>query len=187
MERVGSSAKDDDFNTVKASAEFIERQLKADETFLPELDWQYEHGAEKDPEGAFKVFLEPYKSGFTRLLSPQSAPLGPNAGNNNANSLPMMKLHRRIDLPADLLRKMEGQGNVNPYSYMGILSEINRIWVTVDNVLYLWDYMTPGSQYEEVLNMNTTTAIPNTNTTSSMFPHPHPLSLPLSLLPLFYH
>lgn len=164
-EPMGSSAKDNDFRTVRTAAGFIERQLLADEAFLPELDWQYAQNSDPvtSTKGAFKVFLEPYKSGFSGVLS-QQAPGGPTTGQSNSNTTPMMKLQQRIPLPADLQALMEGgprNTSSQPYSIMGILSEINRIWVTVDNALYLWDYMTPGSPYEEVLNMNTTTALPN--------------------------
>ena len=30
-------------------------------------------------------------------------------------------------------------------TYMGIFPEISRVWVTVDNRLYLWDYDRPGN------------------------------------------
>ena len=34
---------------------------------------------------------------------------------------------------------------VESASFMGILPEINRAWISVDNRLYLWDYTSPCS------------------------------------------
>jgi len=33
-------------------------------------------------------------------------------------------------------------------SFQGLLPEIHRAWVTVDNVLYIWDYHTEGEDEE---------------------------------------
>ncbi|GIQ90441.1 nucleoporin, Nup155-like, partial [Kipferlia bialata] len=45
-----------------------------------------------------------------------------------------------VPLPDALRDQLQ---NVQARSYMGVLPEINRAWLSVDNVLYLWEPLAP--------------------------------------------
>jgi uncharacterized membrane protein YgcG len=111
----------------------IERQLVRDDDFGVDLEQQYKSRG----QGAYKVYLEPYKSGLV--------------GTGERHSKPMLRHQKYIELPAKLSEMRMG---AKVASLMGILPEINRVWVTVDNSLFLWDYASPKSEYEEVVKMS---------------------------------
>ena len=110
----------------------IERQLVRDDDFSVDLEQQYKSRG----QGAYKVYLEPYKSGLV--------------GTGERSSKPMLRHQKYIELPARLNEMRMG---ANVASLMGILPEINRVWVTVDDRLFLWNYASPRSEYEEVVKM----------------------------------
>ncbi|KAG8885546.1 hypothetical protein FRB98_001774 [Tulasnella sp. 332] len=49
---------------------------------------------------------------------------------------------KRVALPQQIL---DDYGFANPHSTMGILSDIDRVWITMNHRLYLWDYIEGGS------------------------------------------
>ena len=110
----------------------IERQLVRDDDFSVDLEQQYKSRG----QGAYKVYLEPYKSGLV--------------GTGERSSKPMLRHQKYIELPPKLNEMRMG---ANVASLMGILPEINRVWVTVDDRLFLWNYASPRSEYDEVVKM----------------------------------
>ena len=111
----------------------MEEQLIFDDDFTPDLYQQYKS---RSGSGSNKVFLEPYKTGFSGT--------GP---------LPMfrstMSKQHSMRLPAELLERRKNDTQV--LSLMGILPEINRVWVSIDNCLYLWNYTSSNSAFEQAI------------------------------------
>jgi hypothetical protein len=109
--------------------------MKADDVFTSDIYQQYKS---KNGSGFGKVFLEPFKTGFS-----------------NTGPLPMFKSshskQHNIRLPKALLERRKNDTQV--LSLMGLLPEINRVWVSIDNCLYLWDY-TSNNDFELAITMN---------------------------------
>jgi len=121
---------------VKDAAAGIEEQLIYDDDFTPDLLQQYKSRA---GSGSYKVFLEPYKSGLSG-----TGPL-PMLRNNMSNQ-------HHIPLPIELQQRRKNDTQI--LSLMGILPEINRVWVSIDNCLYLWNYTSPNSDFELAVKMD---------------------------------
>jgi len=85
------------------------------------------------------VFLEPYKSGLSG-----TGPL-PMLRNNMSNQ-------HHIPLPVELQQRRKNETQI--LSLMGLLPEINRVWVSIDNCLYLWNYTSPNSDFELAVKMD---------------------------------
>ena len=85
------------------------------------------------------MFLEPYKSGLSG-----TGPL-PMLRNNMSNQ-------HHIPLPVELQQRRKNETQI--LSLMGLLPEINRVWVSIDNCLYLWNYTSPNSDFELAVKMD---------------------------------
>mmetsp|Transcript_24760 Transcript_24760/g.36519 ORF Transcript_24760/g.36519 Transcript_24760/m.36519 type:complete len:1559 (+) Transcript_24760:131-4807(+) len=115
-------AKKGDFEALGKVAEQLAEQLKTDEK-SPDLRAQFDlHGS---VETDHKYFLEPYRTEWS----------------------PMLEHKAFIPMPVSITEQYD---RVSCASFMGILPEINRAWITVDSRLYLWDYMNPSDylQYD---------------------------------------
>ncbi|KAG8993106.1 hypothetical protein FRB94_011063 [Tulasnella sp. JGI-2019a] len=76
---------------------------------------------------------------------------GQNASSTYSNArneawIPFIQ-QKRIALPQQIL---DDYGFANPHSTMGILPDIDRVWITMDERLYLWDYIEGGPSSFEV-------------------------------------
>jgi hypothetical protein len=60
------------------------------------------------------------------------------ASDNYAKALNQFQRLRASSLPARLFDEFN---NVRAKCFMGIFPEINRVWVTIDNRLFLWDFI----------------------------------------------
>jgi hypothetical protein len=93
--------------------------LKADEQSPDILD---QFCQRPDSNGSHRYFVEPYRS-------------------LNGS---IMERNKFVPFPPEIANQYK---NVESASFMGILPEINRVWVTIDNILYLWNYNKPSEPY----------------------------------------
>jgi hypothetical protein len=109
----------DDFKVLEKSSESLSQFLKADEQ-LPDILDQF--CQRPDSNGSHRYFVEPYRS-------------------MNGS---IMERNKFIPFPPEIVNQYK---NVESASFMGILPEINRVWITIDNILYLWNYNRPSDPY----------------------------------------
>ncbi|KAF5276078.1 hypothetical protein FQA39_LY00874 [Lamprigera yunnana] len=87
----------------------------------------------------------PTSSGTTDNDYPNLTRLPPTLAN-----VPQLKISRRVPLPAEILEQFS---HVQCHSMMGLFTEINRAWLTVDSDIYLWTYEDGGDvAYYDGLN-----------------------------------
>jgi hypothetical protein len=89
--------------------------------------------------GAKKIYLEPYKSQLSSDNKPM--PVFRSSGSQQ---------HRK-NIPRQLLDKRKKETQIA--SNMGILPEIHRVWVSIDNCLYLWNYLSSTEDFEKAIEM----------------------------------
>eukprot|EP01041_Mallomonas_annulata_P001647 gene1647-3186_t len=110
-----------DFQALTKASELVISQLHFDEN-IPDLRDQFNQSAGID--GNHQYFIEPYMSTDPQLSA----------------WLPMFEYKSFIPFPPKIF---EQRRLVECTSFMGILPEINRAWITVDNRLYLWNISHP--------------------------------------------
>ncbi|KAB0800462.1 hypothetical protein PPYR_06202 [Photinus pyralis] len=93
-------------------------------------------------------------------ISPQAGPTSSGTSDNDYPNLsrfppalanvPQLKVFSRVSLPAEILEQMN---HMQCHSMMGLFTEINRAWVTVDSDIYIWTYENEGDvAYYDGLN-----------------------------------
>ena len=122
-----------DFDDIRVASSCVEERLLEDDKFARDLGDQMD---ERAVNGAYKIFLEPYKTGLSGAGSiPRPMPmLRENQSAQHSISIPQRLLELRSQAKLQTL--------------MGILPEINRVWVSVDDCLYMWHYTSPHSEFE---------------------------------------
>jgi nuclear pore complex protein Nup155 len=71
-----------------------------------------------DLPGNHRYFIEPYKSSFGSMVEHNGF----------------------LPFPKEIQQQYS---KIECASFMGIIPEIHRVWMTVDNILYLWNYLKP--------------------------------------------
>eukprot|EP01038_Epipyxis_sp_PR26KG_P007824 gene7824-10628_t len=107
--------KEKDFQALEKASDTLQEKLRLDESSFDLYD-QFQYRT--DIPGSHKYFVEPYKQSFGSLIE-----------HSNFIALPS--------------RILEEYNKIECASFMGIIPEINRVWITVDNKLYLWNYFLP--------------------------------------------
>lgn len=110
-----------DFDVLSKASELILSQLQSDEN-APDLIDQVNQQVGFD--GNHHYFIEPYLS---------SDP-------NCSTWIPPVEYKDFVPFPTAIL---DERRNVDCASFMGIISTINKAWITVDNKLYLWNILQP--------------------------------------------
>ena len=115
-----------DFEPLQRSCIEVEKSLKYDEK-IPDLGLMTGDGDElpsediRDEEGSHKYFNIP------PCVTAQ------------AGQRKMFYQKNFFKIPSDILRQISYDDNIYT-TFMGILPEIHRVWITIDNRLYLWNY-----------------------------------------------
>eukprot|EP00600_Ochromonadales_sp_CCMP1393_P007405 CAMPEP_0174961156 /NCGR_PEP_ID=MMETSP0004_2-20121128/4087_1 /TAXON_ID=420556 /ORGANISM="Ochromonas sp., Strain CCMP1393" /LENGTH=104 /DNA_ID=CAMNT_0016209577 /DNA_START=52 /DNA_END=363 /DNA_ORIENTATION=+ len=101
-----------DLKVVEKASETLQDKLRLDET-NPDLSEQFTF--RPDILGSQRYYIEPYRSLWG----------------------PMVEYGEFIPLPKKIL---DQYAKIQCASFMGVLPEISRVWVTIDNKLFLWNY-----------------------------------------------
>ena len=109
-----SAKRSQDFQIIEKSAELLTEKLQQDEK-VPDLDEQFR----SQDAGQQRYFVWPYKNEYW---------------GEAIDHLKFVPLPQRV---RDQYQKVESA------SFMGLLPEINCAWITVDNKLFLWNYLQP--------------------------------------------
>ncbi|CAM9600176.1 unnamed protein product, partial [Choristocarpus tenellus] len=122
----------DPFKVLMDASASLVQQLRRDE-LVPELGKQLSNSS---PPPAYGYFCDPFVPGS---LGSQ------------------VEREGFVQLPPHLARERD---RVECMSFMGLLPEIHHAWLSVDNVLYLWDYQTQDfTQYRDLDQVIVTVAL----------------------------
>jgi len=105
-----------DFKVLDKASESLQERLRLDEC-NPDLGDQFAY--RPDVLGSQRYFVEPYRSLWGSMIE-------------YGDFVPLPK------------RVLDQYARIQCASFMGLLPEINRAWITVDNQLFLWDYTQPS-------------------------------------------
>ena len=109
-----AAKRNQDFQIVEKAAELLTEKLQQDEK-VPDLEEQFR----SQDSGHHRYFVWPYKNEYWGDAI------------DHANFIPLPQRVR------DQYQRVESA------SFMGLLPEINCAWITVDNKLFLWNYLQP--------------------------------------------
>eukprot|EP00981_Chlorochromonas_danica_P004317 scaffold867_cov176-Ochromonas_danica.AAC.4 len=108
--------KEQNFKSIQSAGDAIQDRQRQDETCCRDLYDQFFY--QSHLPGCHRYFVEPYRS-----------VLGP-----------MVERGEFISLPPPIANHYS---KIECASFMGLIPEINRAWITIDNTLYLWNYFKP--------------------------------------------
>lgn len=95
-------------------------------------------------------YIEPYKSPLAGDVYHKYL-LDPSIINPDLYRRPILEQVQYLSLPKKIDEEME---KIKYFADMGIIPEIYRVWVAIDNKLFIWNYMIENSSPEEYLGFD---------------------------------